>query len=195
MDDKKEEIKNKIIESISVKIGFLEEVGNIEKVVDVIVNCFKQGGKLLICGNGGSAADAQHIAGELVDRFLMERQGLPAIALTSDSSVLTAWANDKDFNDVFRRQVEALGKEGDVLLGISTSGGSENIIRAFDEARKRGMKVVSLTGKDGGKMKSLSDECINVNSESTPRIQESHMVAYHIVCELVERERWQGLGR
>lgn len=186
-----DEIRQKIKESIDTKTRFLEQVEdieNIEKAVEMVVKCFKGGNKVLICGNGGSAADAQHISGELVDRFLMERKGLPAIALTTDTSVLTAWANDKNFNDVFARQVEALGKPGDILIGISTSGNSENIVEAYRKAKDIGMKVITLSGRDGGKMRFMSDIVINVNYQSTPRIQECHMVIYHILCELIERE-------
>ena len=184
-------IKQIIEESIKTKKRFLENPTNldsIQKAVDKIVKCFKDGRKVLICGNGGSAADAQHIAGELVDRFLLERKGLPVIALTTDSSIITAWGNDKDFNEIFERQVEALGRKGDVLIGISTSGNSENVIRGIKKAKENEMKIVSLTGKDGGEIKTLSDVNINVDSMETPRIQECHSVIYHIVCELVEKE-------
>jgi len=186
-----EEIKKIIEESIETKKRFLDVEGNLKSIgiaVNVIVESFKNGGKVLICGNGGSAADAQHIAGELVDRFLLDRKGLPVIALTTDSSVITAWGNDKDFNKIFERQVEALGKQGDVLIGISTSGNSENVVKGMEKAKENGMRIVSLTGKDGGKIKELSDVNINVESSETPRIQECHSVIYHIICELVEKE-------
>jgi D-sedoheptulose 7-phosphate isomerase len=184
-------IKQRIQESIEAKQKFLGETKNLEdisKVIKVIVSCFRNRGKVLICGNGGSAADAQHIAGELVDRFLIERKGLPVIALTTDTSVITAWGNDKNFNDIFARQVEALGKEGDILIGISTSGNSQNIINAIEKSKSIGLKVISLTGKNGGKIKEMSDFNINVQSDSTPRIQECHEIIYHIICELVEKE-------
>lgn len=186
-----EQIRQIIEESIETKKRFLDGAGNLEniqKAADEIVRCFKDSGKVLICGNGGSAADAQHIAGELVDKFLLDRKGLPVIALTTDSSIITAWGNDKDFNEIFERQVEALGKTGDVLIGISTSGNSENVVRGMKKAKDSKMKVISLTGKDGGEIKTLSDVNINVDSMETPRIQECHSVIYHILCELVEKE-------
>jgi D-sedoheptulose 7-phosphate isomerase len=153
---------------------------------NTIIRAISQGNKVLICGNGGSAADAQHIAGELVGRFMKERRGLPVISLTTDTSVITAWANDYSYNSVFLRQVESLGAKGDVLVVLSTSGNSENVIRAAAYARKIGMKVISFTGQGGGKLKSLSDVLIAVKSSSTPRIQEMHMICYHTLCEMVE---------
>ena len=186
------EIENMMKEGIEVKQSFISEAKNIQKAVEVIVDCFRSGGKVLICGNGGSAADAQHIAGELVCRFKMNRKGLPAIALTTDSSVLTAWANDINFESVFARQIEALGKKGDVLIAISTSGNSKNVINAINKAKEKEIVVLSLTGNKGGKMKSLSDININVNSNNTPRIQECHELAYHIICELVEKKLFGG---
>ncbi len=189
MDDL-ELIKKRIEESIDAKKEFLKEVENIKKAGNAIVYSLKKGGKILIFGNGGSAADSQHIAGELVAKFLIERKGIPAIALTTDSSILTAWSNDypEGFENVFARQVEALACRGDVLIGISTSGNSENVIRALKKGRESGTVNISLTGRDGGKIKAMSDYNINSSSDSTPRIQECHEVAYHIICEIVERE-------
>ena len=187
-------IKKTIQESINAKQSFLETPQNTEDIqntANLIVQAFKNGNKLLICGNGGSAADAQHISGELVDKFMIERKGLPAIALTTDTSVITAWGNDKDFNEIFERQTEALGKPGDVLVGISTSGNSKNIVKAFNKAKGLNMKTISLTGKDGGEIKQLSDLNINVSHDSTPRIQEVHLVIYHIICELIEAEMFK----
>jgi D-sedoheptulose 7-phosphate isomerase len=190
MDEKVELVRKRIEESIAAKKEFLKEAENILSAVDLIVKSLKNGGKILIFGNGGSAADAQHIAGELVAKFLIERKALPAIALTTDSSILTAWSNDyqKGFEEVFSRQIEAHAKAGDVLIGISTSGNSENIICGFKKGREIGTFNISLTGKDGGKIKGLSDVNINSSSNSTPRIQECHEVAYHTICELVEEE-------
>lgn len=188
MENKLEKIKKLMLESIECKKIFLDEYKNIDKAANALVNCFKRGNKVLICGNGGSAADAQHIAAELVGRYNLERSGLPAIALTTDSSILTAWSNDYNFESVFARQVEALAKKGDVLIGISTSGNSKNVINALRKGREIGTINISLTGKDGGKIKPLSDININVHSSSTPRIQECHMLAYHIICEIVEEE-------
>ncbi|MBR9704085.1 D-sedoheptulose 7-phosphate isomerase [Candidatus Pacearchaeota archaeon] len=189
MDEKRVgEVKEIIKESINSKIEFLDSSCDILDACDLIVSSFKSGGKLLICGNGGSAADSQHIAGELVDKFLMDRKGLPAISLTCDTSVLTAWGNDKSFDEVFSRQVEALGKNGDVLIAITTSGTSKNVVLACEKAKEIGMKIVSLTGNSGGILKEMSDVNINSSSNHTPRIQECHMTAYHIICEIVEKE-------
>lgn len=146
----------------------------------------KAGGKILICGNGGSAADAQHWAGELVSRFHYDRPGLPAIALTTDSSILTAVGNDYGFERVFARQIEALGNEGDALLAISTSGNSPNILAALSAARQRGIATIGFTGRTGGKMADLCDICIRIPSESTPRIQEGHEVLGHAICAMIE---------
>jgi len=186
-----EKIKQRIKESIEAKQRFLESSGvdGIRIAVNVIVESLKNGGKVLICGNGGSAADAQHIAAELVGKFWkLERRGYPAIALSSNTSNLTAWGNDYEFQTIFSRQVEALGKKEDVLIGLSTSGNSDNVIKAMEKAKSLGMGVISLTGHEGGKMKDLSDININVPSNDTPRIQECHSVIYHILCELVEKE-------
>jgi phosphoheptose isomerase len=152
-----------------------------------IIESLRQDGQLLIFGNGGSAADAQHVAAELVGRFLRERRGLAAIALTTDSSVLTSVANDDSFERVFARQVEALGRSGDVAFGISTSGRSPNIVGALEAARARGLKTIALTGRDGGAVGRLADIHVNVPSDSTPRVQEVHRTLLHVICDLVER--------
>lgn len=154
--------------------------------VDAVVRAFAEGKKILLCGNGGSAADAQHIACELVGRFFRERRAVPAIALTTDTSILTAVANDYSFDDVFARQVAAFGQPGDVLIAITTSGNSKNVIRAAEAARERGLTVIGLTGRAGGKLKELSNPCLCVPSDSTPRIQEMHILLGHILCEIVE---------
>lgn len=146
------------------------------------------GKKVLVCGNGGSAADAQHIACELVGRFLRERRAVPAIALTTDTSILTAVANDFGFDEVFARQVAALGQPGDVLIAISTSGNSRNVVRAVEEARENGVTVIGMTGLGGGKIRPLSDLCLCVPSDCTPRIQEMHILIGHVLCEIVEGE-------
>jgi D-sedoheptulose 7-phosphate isomerase len=153
---------------------------------DAVARAFSEGKKVLLCGNGGSAADAQHIACELVGRFFRERRAVPAIALTTDTSILTAVANDYSFDDVFARQVEAFGQPGDVLIAITTSGNSKNVIRAAEAARERGLIVIGLSGRTGGKLKELSDPCLCVPSDSTPRIQEMHILLGHILCEIVE---------
>ncbi|WP_018085581.1 D-sedoheptulose 7-phosphate isomerase [Desulfurispora thermophila] len=159
---------------------------SIEQFAKLMAKTLASGCKILLCGNGGSAADAQHIAGELVGRFLKERSPLPALALSVNSSVLTAIGNDYDFREVFARQVAALGCPGDLLVAISTSGNSPNVLRASEVAREKGMKIVGLTGGEGGKLKGLCDLCINIPSKSTPRIQEIHILIGHIVCQLVE---------
>ncbi len=175
-------------ESINVMKESVNQKKAIAEAVELIAACLKKGNKLLICGNGGSAADAQHIAGELVCRFKIERKAYPAIALTTDTSVLTAWGNDYCFDTVFSRQVEALGNEGDVLIAITTSGNSKNVLEAIKKARSKKLKTIGLIGKDGGKAKDLCDISIMAQSEVTPRIQETHMLIYHIICELVESE-------
>jgi len=185
-------IKRMIQESIKAKEEFLNQVDNIKEAAEKIVECFRNGGKILIFGNGGSAADAQHIAGELVGRFMMERKALPAIALTTDTSIMTAWSNDHEFSTVFERQIEALAEEGDILLGISTSGNSENIVKAFNKGKEIGTFNISMTGKEGGKIKPISDLNINSSSSDTPRIQECHVLAYHVICDLIEREMFGG---
>ena len=152
-----------------------------------IIESFRQDGQLLVFGNGGSAADAQHVAADLVGRFLRERRGLAAIALTTDSSVLTSVANDYSFERVFARQVEALGRTGDVAFGISTSGRSPNVVGALETARGRGLKTIALTGRDGGAVGRLADIHINVPSDSTPRVQEVHRTLLHVICDLVEQ--------
>ncbi len=154
----------------------------------------KAGGKILACGNGGSAADAQHFAAELVNRFEINRRGLPAIALTHDASVITSIANDMSFDDVFARQVEALGRPGDMLLAISTSGGSPNVLRAAAAAGRLGMTVVALTGRDGGTLAALPEVTLTLNiaHDSTPRIQEMHITCLHILCSLIDREFNEG---
>jgi len=151
-----------------------------------IVESIMHGHKILIFGNGGSAADAQHFAAELTGRYKRERRGLPAIALTTDTSAITAIGNDYGFNKVFSRQVEALAQKGDVLVGISTSGQSENVLRALELGSTLGCKTISLTGKDGGNIKDVSDISINVAMNNTPRVQEGHITIIHTICEWVE---------
>lgn len=158
------------------------------KAIDLLVECFKTGNKLLLCGNGGSAADCQHIATELMIRLSqhINRPALPAIALTTDTSNLTAGGNDIGFENIFARNVEGLGNNGDVLLAISTSGNSTNVIKAVEMAHQKGMKVIGFLGGSGGKLKSLVDLPIVIPSSNTQRIQEGHITVAHIVCELVE---------
>ena len=183
-----------------VVIRELEESANIKRMVaqnladiiadaaKIILNAYKAGRKVLLIGNGGSAADAQHIAAELVGRFKLERSGLPAIALTTNTSTLTALANDYGYDSVFSRQVEALANAQDVLIAITTSGTSPNILKAVETAHSKGVVVIALTGKNGGKLKSMADLAIAVPSDNTPRIQEAHITIGHIICHLVEKE-------
>jgi D-sedoheptulose 7-phosphate isomerase len=166
-----------------------EQLSNqIEEVTALQVKTLQAGGKILIAGNGGSAADAQHFAAELVGRFLLERRALPALALTTDSSILTAVGNDYGFEQIFSRQVEALASRGDLFIGISTSGNSENICRAVESARNLGCSTLSLVGGDGGRLANLSDLALVVPSSHTPYIQEGHLLLIHLLCDLVERQ-------
>jgi D-sedoheptulose 7-phosphate isomerase len=185
----KKNIELLIKDSIAVKeIALKGQLENIEKAAKAIIESLKGGKKLLIFGNGGSAADGQHMAAELVGRFEMERKALPAIALTTNTSILTAIANDYGYDLVFSRQIEALGVKGDVALGISTSGNSKNVIEALKRARALGLETIALSGGDGGNMKKEADINIIVASKDTPRVQESHIMIVHIICALVEDE-------
>ncbi len=180
-------IQKRFKESTEVKNRFLKE--NLSRLLDVvklISHCFEAGNKLFFFGNGGSAADAQHLAAEFVNRYIMDRPPLPAIALTTDTSILTSISNDFSFSEVFAKQLKALGKEGDVAVGISTSGTSPNIIKAFEVAKEMGMKTIALTGNDGGSLVKIADVSLIVPSSSTPRIQEVHILIGHVLCELVE---------
>jgi D-sedoheptulose 7-phosphate isomerase len=158
------------------------------RAVEIVVGALRGGGGVFIFGNGGSAADAQHIAGELVGRFLKERRGFRAEALTTDTSVLTAIANDYDYREVFARQLEAKARPGDVAIALSTSGNSPNVVLAVRRARRMGLKTVALTGQGGGKLAGLCDVLLDVPSRLSPRIQEAHAVIYHTLCEMVEQE-------
>lgn len=159
----------------------------ITEMAGLLRDTFRNGGKLLVMGNGGSAADAQHFAAEMVGRFKLERKALPAVAFSTDTSILTAIGNDYGFDKVFRRQVEALAVEGDVVVGISTSGNSPNVLTALELARERGCRTIGLLGKDGGTIKAACDLALIVPSHDTPRVQEGHIAIIHIVCDLVER--------
>lgn len=167
----------------------MDELGKeIESAGELIVRTLKAGNKILLFGNGGSAGDAQHIAAELTGRYKTERQGLPAIALTTDTSALTAIGNDYGFDRIFDRQVEAIGKEGDLLIGISTSGNSPNVVNALAYGKNSGMKSIGLMGKSGGEMKSLCEISIIIPSEDTARIQEMHILIGHILCGIVDQK-------
>jgi len=182
-------IRKTIEESIELKQKILSDENLLELIqsaTDEITDCFKNGGKVLFCGNGGSAADAQHLAAEFSGRFYYDRDPLFAEALHVNTSYLTAVANDYSYDEVYSRLVKGKGKKGDILVGISTSGDSQNIVRAFETANKIGMITIGLTGESGGKMKDLSDYLLNVPSQDTPRIQEIHILMGHIICEHVE---------
>lgn len=182
-------IQKIISNSISVKQQVLEDTNLIERVqqiVDIAANAFRKGNKVLFCGNGGSAADAQHLAAEFSGRFYTDRNPLPSDALHCNTSYLTAVANDYGYDVVYSRMIKGIGREGDILIGLSTSGNSVNIINALTEAKKLGMHTVAFTGETGGKMKDYADILVNVPSTDTPRIQEVHMLLGHTICQLVE---------
>ncbi|WP_086239269.1 D-sedoheptulose 7-phosphate isomerase [Campylobacter devanensis] len=184
-------IKSHFEDSIQVKNQILQDKALIEliqKVALITTNAYKNGFKTMLAGNGGSAADAQHIAGEFVSRFYFDRPGIPSIALTTDTSILTAIGNDYGYDRLFARQVQAQGVKGDIFIGISTSGNSANIIEAIKVCKEKEIISIGLTGQSGGKMADLCDYCIKVPSNCTPRIQESHIVIGHIICAIVEEE-------
>ena len=175
--------------SVAVKQRILDDSGFMQQITDMghlLIERYEAGNKLLVAGNGGSAADAQHIAAEFVSRFNFDRPGLPALALTTDTSILTAVGNDYGYDQLFRRQLEANGQPGDVFLGISTSGNSANILMALEAAKLKGITTIGLTGQSGGKMRDLCDYCLCVPSDDTPRIQEAHIVIGHTLCAMVE---------
>ena len=184
-------IKKIIQQSIDAKLKALQDdalITTLQECVQVMVTAFKNGNKVLFCGNGGSAADAQHLAAEFSGRFYLDREALPAEALHVNTSYLTSVANDYSYNEVYARLVKGIGNKGDVLVGLSTSGNSANIIKAFEAARQKGIITIGFTGATGGQLKPLSDYLINAASTDTPRIQESHILFGHIICQLVEAE-------
>ncbi len=186
-----EKIKKIITASIQAKTEILNDdafIKKIENAVDVIVNAFEKGNSVWFCGNGGSAADAQHLAAEFSGRFYKNRKALPAEALHCNTSYLTAVANDYSYDVIYSRLVEGIAGEGDVLIGLSTSGNSANIIKAFETAKEKKVITIGFTGAGGGKLKDISDFLFNVPSTDTPRIQESHIMVGHIICELVEEK-------
>jgi len=182
----KELINKHIQEHNDVLDSILQLDESIEKVANIFLSCLERGGTIFWCGNGGSASDSQHLAGELVGRFVDERKPLKSIALTADSAVMTCIVNDYGYEHIFSRQIEALGVKGDVLVGISTSGNSENVIHAFEIAKQHGITTIGLLGKGGGKCASVSNQSIIVPSQSTARIQEMHILIGHILCDLIE---------
>ena len=184
-------IRNQVKLSFETKQAIYENeklLNDIEKVSKLCVALYKNAKKTILAGNGGSAADAQHIAAEMVGRYGFDRPSLPSLALTTDTSALTAIGNDYGYDKVFSRQLEGMGQEGDLFIGISTSGNSENIINAFKSAKEKNITTVALTGRDGGKMAIIADIALIVPSESTPRIQESHILIGHIICDIIEKE-------
>lgn len=192
-----EQIKNIIQSSIDVKQQVLQNeelLAAIEKVVAVITASLKADGRIYFCGNGGSAADAQHLAAEFSGRFYTDRKALPAEALHCNTSYLTAVANDYSYDVVYARLIDGIGASGDVLIGLSTSGNSGNIVKAFETAKEKEIITVGFTGMSGGAMKALSDHLINIPSTDTPRIQESHIMIGHIICQLVEEKYFSGNG-
>ena len=185
-----DDIRHILLESIEVKQSLLASALLIQQMADRLVDVLQSGHKIMVCGNGGSAADAQHMAAELIGRFELEWRAFPVIALTTNSSTLTALSNDYGYATVFARQVEALAQAGDALIGISTSGNSPNILRAVEAAKARKVYTVGLTG-EGGRLADTADLCLRVSSHSTPRIQEAHITVIHILCALIEKKLGQ----
>ena len=180
-------IQNHAEEGAKLRLSFFAENAHVvDGAALAMARSLAAGGKVLVCGNGGSAADAQHMTGELLGRFLMERPSLPAVALTVDTSTLTAIGNDYGYEDIFSRQVQGLGRKGDVLVAISTSGNSGNVLKAIEAAREAGLAVVGFTGKGGGRMAELCDHLVNVPSSHTPHIQEIHEAVMHLLCQLID---------
>lgn len=179
-------------ESIRVKEAFVNEnLSKLVNIVEAVTAALKAGNKILIFGNGGSAADAQHLAAEFINRFVIERPPLPAIALTTDTSVITSIGNDYDFSEIFSKQIRALGQQGDIAWGISTSGNSPNVLKALEVAKKMGLVTVAFTGKNGGAITKIAELSINVSSSVTARIQEVHITAGHAICDLVDIRLFQ----
>lgn len=191
-------IKKEVAASAETKQKILNDENFLRKIAEVGEAClevYRNGRKTMLAGNGGSAADAQHIAAELVGRYGFDRPSIPSLALTTDSSNLTAIGNDYGYDKVFSRQLEGMGQEGDLFIGISTSGNSQNIVNAFTSAKAKGITTVALTGRDGGKMAEMADYALIVPSNATPRIQESHILIGHIICDIIEKELFgEGVG-
>ena len=184
----RDRIKDILLESIQVKEDLIrEKLGKIVEISEMAIEALKKGGKLIFFGNGGSAADSQHLAAELVGRFKKERAGIPAIALTTNTSIITALANDYSYDIVFARQIEALGQKNDLAIGISTSGKAKNVNQGIKQAKKMGIKTIALSGCDGGELAKSADVALLVNSTVTARIQEAHITIGHIICELIEQ--------
>ena len=179
-------------ESSQVREVFVNEnLNRIVEIVEAVTSALKAGNQVLLFGNGGSAADAQHIAAEFVNRFIIERPPLPAIALTTDTSIITSIGNDYDFSEIFSKQIRAIGRKGDIAWGMTTSGTSMNVIKGLEAAKKIGMVTIGLTGRDGGDVAKIVDHSLNVSSTSTPRIQEVHIMVGHVICEMVDFKLFQ----
>lgn len=188
----RERIKEILLESIQVKEELLHtSIGEIKQIADLMIECLRKGGKVILFGNGGSASDSQHIAAELIGRFKKDRTAMAAIALTTNSSVLTSLANDYGYEVVFAKQIEALGQKNDIVIGISTSGKAKNVALGIKQAKKNGLKTIALSGGDGGEIAKLADVSLIVSSSITARIQEAHITIGHIICELVEESLCQ----
>ncbi len=188
-------IKDSLAGSLAAQQNFVAQSSeSLVAAVELVIECFTGGGKLLLFGNGGSAADAQHLAAEFVNRFLIDRRPLPALALTTDTSILTSVGNDFSYDDIFAKQLRALGKKEDLAFGISTSGNSANVIAAFAEAKEIGMKTVALTGCNGGKIRGNVDLLLDVPSDHTPHIQETHLWIEHMICQLVDEKMFGSLA-
>jgi len=184
-----EKIKSELKEHIELINQVLGSwVEKIKEIANLVIDCYRDNGKVILFGNGGSAADAQHIAAELVGKYKLERKSLPAIALTTNTSILTSIGNDYGFDVIFEKQIDGSVKKGDVVIGISTSGNSENVLRGILKAKKLGAKTIAFTGKSGGKLKNKVDILLNIPSDNTPRIQEAHITVAHIICGLVENK-------
>jgi len=193
----KQQMKKQIVQTIAMHRKMLDNfetgcVKIIEKTAKTIISCIEKGGIIYICGNGGSAADAQHIAGELVGRFLRRRKALPAVAISTDTSVITSIANDYGFENIFAKQVEGLVKKQDCLWALSTSGSSSNVVKAAELAKKHGAKVIAFTGKKNSRLEKIADVCLCSENEKTFAVQEMHQLAYHIICGLVEQHFARG---
>ena len=188
MSDSASEVARLLEQSAAALSQLHEQARTIADIAEAVAGALRSGGTLVLCGNGGSAAQCQHVAAELTGRFKLERRGLRAIALTTDTSALTALANDYGFENVFARQVEALGRPGDVLMGLSTSGGSENVVKAFEKAEEIGVTTVALVGPKGGVLADAADLCLAAPGDTTANVQECHIAALHVVCDIVERE-------
>lgn len=182
--------ERQIQRSVEVKLAFLADGGHkvVEAMAEKVLAALREGHRIYLCGNGGSAADAQHIAGEFIGRFMKERAPLPCVALTTDTSILTCLGNDYAFDTIFARQVNALVERGDVLIALSTSGNSPNIVRAVEAAKRRGALTLGFSGRGGGKLKEIADLCLVAPADESPRIQELHITCAHILCEIVERK-------